>query len=109
MKNATKTKLIAALSFALRFIATLIAAVKGGVFASASDESDVYYGDSFITADVIENKIIHVAEMLEVGFCGDAEVYGRQIPAIGQTGGGRRFIIKVENLPARADGALVNA
>lgn len=108
MKNATKTKLITALIFLL-LIAAIVAALKGGVTASASVESDVYYGDSFITADVNENKIIHVTEKLEVGFAGEAELYGRQIPAIGQTGGGRRFIIKVENLTAHADGALVNS
>ncbi len=105
MKSAKKLNLIAALFALLLCVAAV--SLTNRTAASADVTDDVAYGESYITADVGEDKVIHVLEKLNIGFMGDADKYERRIPSIGQTGGGRRYVINAQNFTAEVNGGEV--
>lgn len=108
MKKLLNFKLIAALVVA--FVAFAVCAAHGSRNTVRADTSDgVAYDDCYITADVGENKVIHVVQKLNVGFLGEAEKYEHRIPATGRTGGGRKFIVTALNFSARTDGVAAEA
>lgn len=107
MKGILNLKLIAVLFAAFAALAAL--AVSGGAKAAAETAGGAVYDDCYITADVGENKVIHVVQKLNVGFLGGAESYEHRIPATGKTGAGRKFIISALNFSARTDGVDTEA